>query len=522
MSSHVLLNDEEHEIEWPTEYHFTGENINFVTTLKTPFEIWASADQNRARIDYYGGVTKKYFNGEENSTYMAVFPMPNSDMEVEINCWNVGDEDLELLPDGSLLSFTGETVSLFDKLVDVWTGTYGDDEDQNVIVEETLYVYKNSNGVQIPVQHIIKKLNEVKGSITAHKVTNYYNFEDTIPEDVLKHDDDVCMFASNFKRDIQYLIPDVPEHLNFAFESFATHHSKEYHEKERQMRKSIFERNWRMVQEHNRKNLSYKMEINEFSDRTPHELKHLTGLLVQNQPSKEAMPFPHTLEEIDDIVNQLPENFDLRFEGAVTPVKNQGSCGSCWAFATTAALEGAFARVNGDRLLDLSEQSIVDCAWNEGNMGCDGGLLETAWQYMLKNGIPTEKEYGIYMEHDGSCHLSNMTTLYKIRGFANVTPRNPNALKVALYKYGPVTIGLQATDAMLSYANGLFYDLSCDPDRPIPNHAVTIVGYGKRHGEDYWIIKNSWGESWGEDGYILILAKNNNCFVLDYPCYPIV
>ncbi|CAB3229334.1 unnamed protein product [Arctia plantaginis] len=123
---------------------------------------------------------------------------------------------------------------------------------------------------------------------------------------------------------------------------------------------------------------------------------------------------------------------------------DQGECGSCWAFSTTAAVEGAIARINGDRLLDLSEQSLIDCAWTYDNNGCNGGTLDGALKYVLTNGIPTEKDYGVYTEHDGYCDIFNMTNTYKIKGFAKVTPRNPNTLKVALYKYGPVTVAIHA------------------------------------------------------------------------------
>ncbi|XP_075985693.1 cathepsin L-like peptidase [Anticarsia gemmatalis] len=524
ISGYVLVGDDDNEIVWPTEYHFDAEKLNFETTLKTPIEMWYSAELNRSRVDFYGGTNKKYFYGDEGTMYTLFPVVMSSNMTSEQVCMSMSfqDEQVDFLPDVSDLTFTGQTMTLFDKIVDIWTGQ--EEYEENMIREKTLYVYKTDHGYDIPIQQTMKTFNMELGDLTGHVVVNYYNFRDAVTEEELTVDEDTCFdegrLGENFKKDLAMLHPDIPQEVDIAFESFLNHHDKVYREKEIKMRKNIFEKNWRMVHEHNRQNLGYRLEINGFSDKTAEELKVLAGTIVSKQPVAGVQPFPHTVSEIEDIVAELPESFDLRLEGAVTPIKNQGGCGSCWAFCTTAAVEGAVARVNGDRLLDLSEQSLVDCAWDYGSMGCHGGTLDGALKYVYEHGIPTERDYGIYTEHDGFCEINNMTSKYDIKGFAQVTPRNPNALKVALYKYGPVTIAIHASDQMVHYSSGLFYDFSCDST--YPNHGVTVVGYGVRDGEDYWIVKNSWGEAWGEDGYILMSSRNNNCYVLDSPYYPIV
>ncbi|XP_035452319.2 digestive cysteine proteinase 2 [Spodoptera frugiperda] len=522
-SGYTLLRDDENEIVWPSVYYFKGEKLNFKSSLKENFEMWYNAELNRSRIDFYDGTVQKYYYGDTGYEYVK-HPYTTEEVtngEVCIVRYSE-DEQIDFLPEVSSFTYTGQTMTLYDKVVDVWTST--EPYEEKVVRESTLYVFKTDSGVDIPVQHVSKAYNYDLGEVTSHVITNFYDFSDTVDDEELNvGDEDDCegtFLGKDFHKDIRFFHPDIPQELDLAFDLYTNHHGKQYQDSEHQFRKTIFESNWRMVEEHNRKNLGFKLKLNAFSDQTPEEVSYLTGTHISMHQDPDMKPFPHNLAEIDELAEELPENFDLRMEGAVTPVKNQGHCGSCWAFCTTAAVEGAVARANGDRLVDLSEQSLVDCAWGYENQGCNGGTLDGAMKYVLTHGIPTEEEYGLYEANDGLCRIQNMSTTYNIRGFAQVTPRNPNALKVALNKYGPVTVAIHASRLMQHYASGLFYDFSCD--ETYPNHGVTVIGYGTRDGEDYWIVKNSWGESWGEDGFILMSAKNNNCFVLDSPYYPIV
>ncbi|KAJ8710388.1 hypothetical protein PYW07_009754 [Mythimna separata] len=523
-SGYTLLRDDDNEIIWPSEYHFKGEKLDFALTTKSTFEIWYSAELNRSRIDINDGTQQMWYYGDTGHYYER-HPITNLEVTNEEVCsdWRTGGEQVDFLPDTSDLTYTGQSTTLNDKVVDIWTGSiiYGD----KTVTEITLYVFKTDSGVDIPVQEIRKEINYDKGQLSGQTITNYFDFTDEITEEELTVDnEDECEeddYGKDFHKDIRHFHHAVPAHVDFAFELYTNHHSKVYHDQEYQMRKRIFENNWKMIEEHNRKNLSYRMELNTFSDKTPEELRHLTGTRVSKKRHQVSMPFPHSVQEIDELVKELPENFDLRIEGDDTPVKNQGSCGSCWAFCTTAAVEGALARVNGERLLDLSEQSLVDCSWGYENDGCGGGTLDGAMKYVYEHGIPTEMEYGLYTAADGYCKIQNMSSTYNIRGFSAVTPRNPNALKVTLFKYGPATVAIYASRRFTQYSSGVFYDLECEGEE-YPNHCVTVVGYGVRDGEEYWLIKNSYGETWGEDGYILMSAKNNNCLVLDSPYYPVV
>ncbi|KAG4072513.1 hypothetical protein HA402_004602 [Bradysia odoriphaga] len=217
----------------------------------------------------------------------------------------------------------------------------------------------------------------------------------------------------------------------------------------------------------------------------------------------------------------LPDQYDWRLYGAVTPVKDQSICGSCWSFGTIGAIEGAFFLRNGGNLVRLSQQALIDCSWGYGNNGCDGGEDFRAYQWMLKmGGVPTEEEYGGYLGQDGYCHVQNVTLQAPITGWVNVTAGDANAMKIALLKHGPISVAIDASHRTFSfYSHGVYYEPKCGNTEEELDHAVLAVGYGTMNGELYWLVKNSWSNYWGNDGYILMSARDNNCGVLTTPTY---
>ncbi|XP_050355878.1 cathepsin L-like proteinase [Nymphalis io] len=518
------LGGEENVLKFPTEYSIRGEITNLFTGIIKPFEFWYSAELNMSRIDYYGGMVMNYYIAESEEDYgreYAIYPRTTDEMTSEIVCdedtWE--GEQKNLMTSSENFTYFGETI-YNDKSVQIWKYIETDGDD-NTKEEQTIYAYKSTDGDYVPVLYESLRHNLWSGALDSHIIIRYFNFspldagelnltnveacKDTIKREHTKH---------KFN-DLHELSTDVDD----AFLSFKIQHKKKYKVNEHEMRKQIFKKNLRRVLEQNQKNLSYKLTINKFSDLTDDELGYLFATRPSDPHDLGSMPFPHTIEEVEEIAQDLPENYDMRVEGFISSIKNQGSCGSCWAFATTAAVEGALARSNGARNLDLSEQSLVDCAWGYDNYGCKGGMLDRVFKYVLKHGIPTEEDYGLYLEENGFCAIDNMTDVYRIRGFAQVSVLSVNAMKVALYKYGPVTVAINSSP-IIQYRNGIFYDPDCNEDHY--NHAVTVVGYGVRDGATYWIVKNSWGEDWGEDGYVLISATNNNCHILEEAYYPII
>ncbi|VEL24902.1 unnamed protein product, partial [Protopolystoma xenopodis] len=225
---------------------------------------------------------------------------------------------------------------------------------------------------------------------------------------------------------------------------------------------------------------------------------------------------------------ELPESVDWRSAGAVTPIKDQGRCGSCWAFSSTGALEGQHFRKTGI-LAGLSEQQLVDCSSAYGNMGCQGGLMDKAFQYVKdNNGIDDEKSYpyesGKTGEASDVCKFEEQFVAAKVTGFVDLPSKDERKLKEAVANVGPISIAINS--GLLSfphYKHGIYDDPDCQGDPTDLDHGVLLVGYGSENGTDYWLIKNSWGTSWGEDGFVRIRRDHRNlCGVTTAPSYPLV
>jgi cathepsin L len=241
------------------------------------------------------------------------------------------------------------------------------------------------------------------------------------------------------------------------------------------------------------------MGINQFTDLTSSEFKekYITG--YSSLEKSFCGKFINT-----ETITSLPKSIDWNVKGAVTPVKDQGQCGSCWAFATTANAESVWAIAKGE-LLDLSEEFLVDCASGVGyfNLGCNGGMPDSAFKYMINNGQCSETSYpytsGV-TKTAGPCQKCSSSGV-KFSSCSDVTPKDQVALKGAV-AIGPVVIAIEAdTRYFQSYSSGILDSTSCGTTL---DHAVEIVGYGTENGIDYWKVRNSWSSAWGENGYVRI------------------
>jgi C1A family cysteine protease len=276
-------------------------------------------------------------------------------------------------------------------------------------------------------------------------------------------------------------------------------------------RLGIFNHNIELIQNHNSQHLDWTMDTNEWTDRTWEEFSSTRlGYNYNNQ-------IPPTY--IIDASTDLPDAIDWRDHGVVTPVKNQGQCGSCWAFSAVETIESAVAIHTGS-LTVLSEQELVDCDHN-GDLGCSGGLMTQAFGWVVQNGLCTEKSYP-YQAKNGQCRQSSCSPVDFIKGYANVPSNNQLALKQAVAKQ-PIAVAIEADQQGFQfYSSGVFTG-SCGTNL---DHGVSLVGYGSENGVDYWLVRNSWGDSWGDGGYIKLLRTDDTgpgqCGIAMMASYPLV
>merc|ERR1712093_772702 len=262
--------------------------------------------------------------------------------------------------------------------------------------------------------------------------------------------------------------------------------SKSYSNEEFVFRWNVWKENQQLIDEHNRSNKTFFLAMNKFGDLTNAEFNKLFkglafdySLHANKAAAEKAVPAPG-----------LPADFDWRQKGAATHVKNQGQCGSCWSFSTTGSTEGANFLKTG-RLTSLSEQNLIDCSGSYGNNGCNGGLMDYAFEYIINNkGIDTEASYP-YQTAQYSCQYN---------------PANSGAIDAS-------------HNSFQFYSGGVYYESACSSTQL--DHGVLAVGWGTENGQDYWLVKNSWGADWGLSGYIKMARnRNNNCGIATSASYP--
>jgi cathepsin L len=266
---------------------------------------------------------------------------------------------------------------------------------------------------------------------------------------------------------------------------------------------------------------SYKMGVNAFTDITRGEFaaSHLSNRMTPrgtshwNVVSRPLAPgWPG---------KGMPQAIDWRASGWVTDIKDQGQCGSCWAFSAVGAIEGQHANATG-QLTSFSEQNLVDCAYDYGCEGCDGGWPEAAMRYVADNkGLDTEGSYP-YSGSDGSCAYQKNQSGGTVTGTVNVTSGDMGALYGAIATVGPISVAIDAESDFQFYASGVFSSTTCSSQ--FLDHAVLAIGYGVSPSKQkYIIVKNSWGTDWGMDGYIYMASDTPNmCGIASCASYPIV
>lgn len=309
-----------------------------------------------------------------------------------------------------------------------------------------------------------------------------------------------------------------PGEVEQAFKDFVAKYDRKYATPEEEAKRfGIFESNFNFINSENAQGRSYFLVINEFADQSREEFSSTKFGLSPPPTGKLWAGLPRL--GVDEYSGKaVPDEIDWSSKGAVTPVKNQASCGSCWSFSTTGALEGAW-QIKTGKLVALSEQQLVDC--DKGNSACKGGAMDTAFDYLKDHDTCTEESYPYDAKQNDKCLANCSVGIPKgsIMGYFDV-PTETKALMEAVAQQ-PVSVGIEADQTTFQSYGGGVLSKKCGTKL---DHGVLIVGYGTDNGVDYWKVKNSWGPSWGENGYVRIErgmpADGGECGIRKMASYP--
>ncbi|KAL7834655.1 hypothetical protein SRHO_G00289020 [Serrasalmus rhombeus] len=322
-----------------------------------------------------------------------------------------------------------------------------------------------------------------------------------------------------------FTAPSLDRQLDAHWQLWKSWNSKNYHEKEEGWRRMVWEKNLKKIELHNLEfsmgKHTYRLGMNHFGDMTNEEFRQvMTGYKSSSNRKSRGSLFmePNFLE--------VPKQVDWREKGYVTPVKDQGQCGSCWAFSTTGSLEGQHFRKTGN-LVALSEQNLMDCSRPQGNAGCNGGFADQGFQYVKdNNGIDSEESYPYLAKDDETCHYDPQFSSANVTGFVDIPSGNERALMKAVAAIGPISVAIDAShESFQFYQSGIYYEKECS--REDLDHGVVAVGYGyegaDEDGKKYWIVKNSWSKKWGNKGYIYMAKdRQNHCGIASSASYPLM
>uniref|UniRef100_A0A3Q1ERF6 Cathepsin 12 n=1 Tax=Acanthochromis polyacanthus TaxID=80966 RepID=A0A3Q1ERF6_9TELE len=318
----------------------------------------------------------------------------------------------------------------------------------------------------------------------------------------------------------QHALSDSDEAALTEWEVWKSSHGISYDEDDMH-RRAIWEENKRLIEDSNQGFFMgmrpFSMAMNKYGDLTKQEYQILQGANINAQFVRRgrevsAWRLRHNAKKFDSWF------VDYRKMGYVTEVKDQGYCGSCWAFSTTGAIEGQIYKKTG-QLVSLSEQNLVDCSKQYGTYGCSGAWMANAYDYVVNNGLQSTSTYP-YTSDTQPCYYDSRLAVAHIRDYRFIPKGDEQALADAVATIGPITVAIDADHSSFLFYSSIYDEPNCNPNNL--SHAVLLVGYGSEDDQDYWIVKN-WGSSWGEGGYMrLIRDGRNTCGIASYALYPIL
>lgn len=289
------------------------------------------------------------------------------------------------------------------------------------------------------------------------------------------------------------------------FEDYITRFSKSYSSEEYSTRFEYFLMNSGYIRAFNTLGETWVLGLTEYSDMSAEDFtRTYLNYSPVSSKSSDFSKSPYT----------YPASVDWRTQGAVTPVGNQGQCSSSWAFSAVGAVEGAW-QIAGNPLVSLSEQQLLDCSSRYGNNGCSGGTMDYSFLYIISNGLTSDANYP-YTAKQGTCQTN--TIIASITSFNDVSPNSPSALYTAVAQQ-PVSVAVDADPAIWQNYKGGVISRNCGTEL---NLGVLVVGYNSNSNPAYWIVKNAFGQNWGENGYIRLAVVDGQgvCGVQMAPSYP--
>nr|XP_009686001.1 PREDICTED: uncharacterized protein LOC104152390 [Struthio camelus australis] len=472
----VLLGAEsEALLEIPTfgdVYHVTGVISLPYAEIKEPFEAWYNLTGGKSRIEYYGGQVITYQFGSIEP-FGASFKVTPETTETEVNvrkCFRINGTDRDLVAPQSVFPslenfkrvreehFRGQRCAVWQN-VSYWG------RKKNVY---TLRVASSPRG-PVPVHYEMRGFNSLLGSHYDKYEIEYSTFSHRFPASVFRLPDGEwppCEQWPMAGPEHRILANPMQEFVGRAQDTDHVHHRLFHHYKERFGKSYSSEEE----QEHRKRAFVHNMRFVHSKNRAA--LSYTLALIhLADCTPQDVSPSPQT--------------------GVLTP---------------------------------LSQQVLIDCSWGFGNQACDGGEEWRAYEWIKKHGgIASTESYGPYLGQNGYCHYNQSELVAQLASYVDVEPGNAAALKAALVKHGPIAVNIDASHKSFAfYANGVYEEPRCGNETAQLDHAVLAVGYGVLHGKSYWLIKNSWSTYWGNDGYILMAMKDNNCGVATAASFPIL
>eukprot|EP00026_Physarum_polycephalum_P011988 Phypoly_transcript_12243.p1 GENE.Phypoly_transcript_12243~~Phypoly_transcript_12243.p1 ORF type:complete len:335 (+),score=55.31 Phypoly_transcript_12243:91-1095(+) len=305
-----------------------------------------------------------------------------------------------------------------------------------------------------------------------------------------------------------------------SFVAWTRLHNKAYSSSEFSTRYNAFKANLDYINAWNAKGSPTVLGATQFADLTNAEYRELMlGSHFDGTARLKAAKLNNIVQGTP--VKANPTSVDWVKEGAVTHIKNQGQCGSCWSFSTTGSVEGIHF-LTKQNLVGLSEQNLIDCSTSYGNNGCNGGLMDQAFRYIIANGgIDTEASYPYTMASE-PCKYKAKESGASITGFTDVKPAGSESALETATVHQPISVAIDASHSSFQlYESGVYYEPDCSTTAL--DHGVLVVGYGVDGSKDYWLVKNSWGTTWGQAGYIWMSRnRDNNCGIATLASFPTI